>query len=190
MSPSLIPSIASISNYKPNAILQLLCDSLSVLIDIYLTVARQPIFEFLEISNFSFIHAGNKRKEGYVYIKTRSRKFSLFKCKRCCNSLKRRWLVIRDNFLGYAFDNLSANLNEIFLFKEEFMVKTTSSCMGKHRYIIKVISRHTTIEFSVTTKEKQFEWMNAINEAWETSEYRKRDIRYKSTFPVRDHNTV
>lgn len=87
---------------------------------------NNPIFwAFLEVSALSFDGVSKKRKEGYVYKRTGGRISNERRCFNCSKHFKRlqkRWMIIRDNMVGYLSNHVKESLHEVLMFKGRFEV--------------------------------------------------------------------
>mmetsp|Transcript_4943 Transcript_4943/g.9266 ORF Transcript_4943/g.9266 Transcript_4943/m.9266 type:complete len:1030 (+) Transcript_4943:37-3126(+) len=149
-------------------------------------------WEFLEVSQLSFEGITKKRKEGYVYKRTGGRMANESKFCNCGKYFRRyqkRWLIVRDNLVGYMTDNTTEKLNEVFMFKGKFIVDYGTEATGWDDGIKLATSTRAFI-FRTGSMAKRMEWVDAITKAYEESEWNVAKNENSSSFPVREDNSV
>ena len=156
-------------------------------------ICDNPSFlEFFEVSLLSFSDASKKRKEGYVNKRTGGRVGNDQKCFHCtkhCKRLQRRWLIVRDNMVGYLTNHLKGTLHEVLMFKGKFEVlKGEQETSYSDGILIKTQNRKFC--FRAGSQFKMEEWYNEIKTAKDESEWSQMNYQYESSFPVRSHNRV
>lgn len=154
-------------------------------------ICLNPKFwEFLEVSALSFDGTSNKRKEGYVMKRTGGR---INNEKLCCNlskhfkRLQKRWVVIKDNMIGYLSNHTREILHEVLMFKGKFEVKSGVQDTGFDDGVMVITNRRNFL-FRAGNLIEMNEWVNAIQEAYNESEWRNPDVRFESSFPPRSQN--
>jgi phospholipase D1/2 len=148
------------------------------------------LHEFLEVSLVSFEGVKRKLKEGYVTKRTGGRTANE---RHFCNITKyfrryqRRWLVIRENLVGYLTNNTSENLHEALLYKGKFMVLSGHRNTG---FIdgVKIITAQREFVFRAGSVFRRMLWTHAINEAYNQSDWKQSSHSFGSSFPVRTSN--
>lgn len=151
-----------------------------------------PVLEFLEISFLSFEGVNKKRKEGYVYKRTGGRTANerhFFNCTKYFRRYQKRWIVIRDNLVGYLASHTQENLHEAMLYKGKFTVlfghRDTSFRDG-----VMIVTAQRQFIFRAGSEYKMMEWVHAINEAYLNSDWKLIDNPFGSSFPPRSGNEV
>mmetsp|Transcript_2054 Transcript_2054/g.4697 ORF Transcript_2054/g.4697 Transcript_2054/m.4697 type:complete len:1014 (-) Transcript_2054:733-3774(-) len=151
-----------------------------------------PVLEFLEISFLSFEGVNKKRKEGYVYKRTGGRTANerhLFNCTKYFRRYQKRWLVIRENLVGYLASNTQENLHEALLYKGKFMILSGQKETG-FRDGVKIVTAQRQFVFRTGSEYKRKEWVDAIQQAYNESDWKVRCNPFESSFPVRSSNQV
>lgn len=155
-------------------------------------VCSNPIFwEFLEVSALSFDGTNSKRKEGYVMKRTGGR---INNEKLCCNlskhfkRLQKRWVIIKDNMIGYLTNHTREILHEVLMFKGKFEVKCGEQATGFDDGVMVITNRRNFL-FRAGNLIEMKEWVKAIEEAYNQSEWRNPDVRFESSFPPRLNNS-
>ena len=76
------------------------------------------MWKFLEVSPFSFEGLTSKKcKEGFVKKSTGGRNMSQVLCDLRCKRWQKRWLIIKENYIGYILDNRPGrHLREVLTF--------------------------------------------------------------------------
>lgn len=149
-----------------------------------------PVLEFLEISSLSFDGVIKKRKEGYVYKRTGGRTANerhIFNCTKYFRRYQKRWLVIRENLVGYLTNNTQENLHEALLYKGKFMVLSGHRETG-FRDGVKIVTAQRQFIFRTGSEFKRMEWVQAINDAYNESDWKLYGHPFSSSFPVRESN--
>ena len=154
---------------------------------------QNPVFlEFLEVSPMSFEGVTQKRKEGYVLKRTGGRIVNEMKCCNCTKYFRRmqkRWLVIRDNMVGYMSNNTRSNMHEVLMFRGRFEVTFGLKETG-YEDGIRIVTLRRDFIFRAGSVLKRDEWVEAIQVALEESQWSNAKLRYESSFPVRANNHV
>ena len=162
---------------------------LSVLSEI---CANEVFLEFLEVSVLSFDGSAKKRKEGYVNKRTGGRVGNdqrCFNCSKYCKRLQRRWLIVRDNMVGYLSNHMRGSLHEVLMFKGKFEVLKGQQDTGYPDGIM-IATNNRYFYFRAGSEHKMEEWYADIKKAKEESEWKAEDHRYESSFPIRYGNRV
>ncbi|CAG9328777.1 unnamed protein product [Blepharisma stoltei] len=149
-------------------------------------------WSFLEVSALSFDGASKKRKEGYVLKRTGGRISNERRCFNCSKHFKRlqkRWMIIRDNMVGYLSTHIRDTLHEVLMFKGRFEVEYGLKETG-YEDGIRIITLRRDFIFRAGSILKRNEWVESIQEAYNQSEWHNEIIRYESSFPVRNNNYV
>ena len=147
--------------------------------------------EFVEVSALSFDGKSTKRKEGYLFKRTGGRVANedyVCNCKKYFKRFQRRWLMIRDDMVGYVTRPQDEILHEALTFKGKFEVfvgkKETGFDDG-----VKLVTN--TREFLLRTGSHAHaqEWYSEILKAYNESDWATANgNRYNSSFPVRPSN--
>lgn len=149
----------------------------------------QEFLEFLEVSLLSFEGVTAKYKEGYVYKRTGGKVINETRCLQCSKHFKRfqrRWLMVRPNAIGYLTTNFTRHWHEALMFKSKFEVTGGKKDTGFVDGIgIDTLRRHFL--FRTGSVASRLEWVEAINSAFQSSEWRTSLNRYESSFPIRDN---
>jgi phospholipase D1/2 len=154
--------------------------------------STQPVLEFLEISFLSFEGVVKKRKEGFVFKRTGGRTANekhFFNCTKYIRRYQKRWLVIRENLVGYLASNTQENLHEALLYKGKFMVLSGHRDTG-FRDGVKIVTAQREFIFRTGSEFKRMEWVQAINQAYNESDWKLHSNPFGSSFPVRSNNKV
>ncbi|CAG9323177.1 unnamed protein product [Blepharisma stoltei] len=154
-------------------------------------IKKSPIFwEFIEVSEISFLGTSIKRKEGYIYKRTGGRignELRFCNCKKYFRRYQKRWLIIRDNMVGYLASNTKSNLLEVLVFKGKFKVFFGKPSTGHNDGII-IETSNRKLKFRAGSVMRMKEWVQAINEAYANSEWTSENMRFESSFPIRHGN--
>lgn len=147
--------------------------------------------EFVEVSALSFDGKSTKRKEGYLFKRTGGRVANedyMCNCTKYFKRFQKRWLMIRDDMVGYVARPQDERLHEALTFKGKFEVflgkKETGFDDG-----IKLVTN--TREFLLRTGSAALahEWYSEILKAYNESDWAAANCnRYNSSFPVRPSN--
>ena len=151
-----------------------------------------PAFlEFVEVSALSFDGRSSKRKEGYAFKRTGGRVVNedyLCNCTKYFRRFQKRWLLIRDDMVGYMTRLGDENLHEALGFKGKFDIKMGFDQTG---FADGIKLTTNTREFLIRTGSKAAatEWFTEISRAYNESQWATVEgIRYNSSFPVREGN--
>ncbi|OMJ91836.1 hypothetical protein SteCoe_5508 [Stentor coeruleus] len=150
------------------------------------------VWEFFEVSVLSFTDTTKKRKEGYVDKRTGGRvgnEQHCFNCTKHCKRLQRRWLIVRDNMVGYLSNHMRGNLHEVLMFKGRFEVVKGIKQTGYNDGIL-ISTNNRNFTFRAGSEQKMEEWFSEIKSAKEESEWQSEEHRYESSFPIRKKNKV
>lgn len=156
-------------------------------------VCRNKYFwEFLEVSALSFDGSSKKRKEGYVLKRTGGK---VVNEKMCCNlgkhfkRLQRRWMIVKDNMIGYLSSNTKEILHEVLIYKGRFEINYGVEATGYEDGVLITTTRRNLM-FRAGDVINRIEWVKAITEAYEESEWFNHYPRFDSSFPLRMHNNA
>ena len=150
------------------------------------------LWEFLEISAVSFRGTSKKHKEGYVYKRTGGRvgnELRWCQCSKYFRRLQKRWMIVRDDMVGYTSSNTKQNLHEVLMFKGRFEVLFGLQDTGFEDGIRIITSRRYFV-FRAGSVFRMQEWVQAILDAYRESEWSNAELRYESSFPIRRNNDV
>ena len=128
--------------------------------------------EFLEVSVLSFNDTTKKRKEGYVNKRTGGRignDQKCFYCSKHCKRLQRRWLIVKDNMVGYLTNHMKGSLHEVLIFKGKFEVLKGQIDTGYSDGIL-IITHKRKFYFRAGSEQKLEEWYQEIQNAKQESE--------------------
>ena len=153
---------------------------------------NKAFWEFLEVSVLSFDGTSKKRKEGYVNKRTGGRVGNdkkCFNCSKYCRRLQKRWLIVRDNMVGYLSNHMKGNLHEVLMFKGKFEVLKGLRDTG-YDDGISITTQTRKFYFRAGSARKMEEWFSEIQSAKKESEWTKEDHRFESSFPIRYNNKV
>ena len=187
-----LPSDTEFKNSTSENQLKLLCEYLHELGEQRDICDNSSLLEFFEVSVLSFSDTIKKRKEGYVNKRTGGRVGNEQKCFNCtkhCKRLQRRWLIVRDNMVGYLSNHLKGSLHEVLMFKGKFEVLKGVKDTGYNDGIL-IITQNRKFCFRAGSEFKMEEWYNEIQAAKNESEWANKDYFYESSFPVRPNNQV
>jgi phospholipase D1/2 len=148
--------------------------------------------EFIEVSALSFKDTDRKRKEGYVNKRTGGRvgnEQRCFNCTKHCKRLQKRWLIVRENMVGYLTNHTKTSLHEVLIFKGKFEVLKGTQDTGYPDGIL-IITQNRKFYFRAGSQFKMEEWYKEIQDAKGISEWADEEFRYNSSFPMRYCNKV
>jgi phospholipase D1/2 len=147
---------------------------------------------FLEVSIQSFEGIEVKYKEGYVHKRTGGRAVNEKRCLGCMKYFKRfqhRWMMVRPNGIGYMTHNDSEHWHEALMFKNKFNISSGFEATG-YEDGIKIDTSTRLFVFKTGSAASRIEWVEAIQEAYENSEWNTKKNLNGSSFPVRAFNQV
>ena len=153
-------------------------------------LTNPQVLEFFEVSALSFDGTSEKRKEGYVMKRTGGR---INNEKLCCNlskyfkRLQKRWVILKDNMIGYLTNNTKDALHEVIMFKGRFEIKSGTESTGFDDGVLISTNRRNLL-FRAGNFANMNEWVKAINEAYKQSEWKNSLVRFESSFPIRNGN--
>ena len=158
-----------------------------------LSICSDPYFlEFIEVSSLSFQDTVRKRKEGYVNKRTGGRVSNDQKCFNCtkhCKRLQKRWLIVRENMVGYLTKHTKKKMHEVLIFKGKFEVVKGLNETGYNDGIL-IMTQNRKFVFRAGSQFKMDEWYKEIQDAKTMSEWADEDHRFLSSFPNRHNNKV
>jgi phospholipase D1/2 len=147
---------------------------------------------FIEVSIQSFAGLEVKFKEGYVAKRTGGRAVNEKRCLECMKYFKRfqhRWLMVRPNGIGYMTHNDSEHWHEALMFKNKFNISSGFEATG-YEDGIKIDTSTRLFVFKAGSAARRIEWVEAIQDAYENSEWNAKKNLNGSSFPVRGFNQV
>ena len=151
----------------------------------------EAFLEFAEVSALSFDGKSTKRKEGYVFKRTGGRVVNedyLCNCTKYFRRFQKRWLLIRDDMVGYVTRLQDENLHEALGFKGKFDIKVGKEQTG---FADGIKLTTNTRDFLIRTGSAAAasEWFTEITRAYNESQWAAvGGNRYNSSFPVREGN--
>lgn len=149
--------------------------------------------EFVEVSALSFDGKSSKRKEGYLFKRTGGRVANedyMCNCTKYFKRFQKRWLMIRDDMVGYVTRPQDERLHEALTFKGKFEVflgkKETGFDDG-----VKLVTNTRAFLLRTGTVALAQEWYSEILKAYNESDWAAANCnRYNSSFPVRVSNSA
>eukprot|EP00742_Colponemidia_sp_Colp-10_P008681 GILJ01009418.1.p1 GENE.GILJ01009418.1~~GILJ01009418.1.p1 ORF type:complete len:951 (-),score=125.96 GILJ01009418.1:169-3021(-) len=109
------------------------------------------VAEFLEVSYYSFVkELGMKAKEGYVYKKSKRLLLG--------GSWKRRWFVLKENFICWFRDPCDHTPKGVFLFDSTMVVARSR----RKRFTVHSSNQNVTLELKAESYRYAEEWPQAI----------------------------
>ena len=147
------------------------------------------ITEFLEISIMSF-SGDNKLKEGYVYKYGSARRTNQKRCFNCCSKIfgmKKRWLRILPTGIEFRASNISKQVEEVINYCKDFKVKSGSKDTNFADGVKIITPQHNYI-LRAENLQKRDEWIEAINMGYRESEFCLFQVRFNSSFIIREKN--
>jgi phospholipase D1/2 len=185
-----IPSGQEFKKSEPKTQLEILEQYLTELVEQNDICNNEVFWEFLEVSVLSFCDVSKKRKEGYVDKRTGGRvgnEKRWFNCTKYCKRLQRRWLIVRDNMVGYLSNHMKGSLHEVLMFKGKFEVLKGEADTGYSDGIL-INTHNRKFYFRAGSEQKMIEWYSEIQNAKNESEWQMEDHRFESSFPIRHNN--
>jgi len=149
--------------------------------------------EFVEVSALSFDGKSTKRKEGYLFKRTGGRVANedyMCNCTKYFKRFQKRWLMIRDDMVGYVTRPQDERLHEALTFKGKFVVFWGKTETGFDDGIKLVTNTRAFLLRTGNTALAQ-EWYSEIVKAYSESDWAAANCnRYNSSFPVRPANSA
>jgi phospholipase D1/2 len=192
LSVPVLPTEIDFKNSSSDSQLSTLAEYLKELSEQRDICDNSAFWEFFEVSLLSFSDSSKKRKEGYVDKRTGGRVGNEQKCFHCtehCKRLQKRWLIVRDNMVGYLTNHLKGSLHEVLMFKGKFEVLKGERDTGYNDGIL-ILTQNRRFCFRAGSEFKMEEWFNEIKSAKDESEWNQMNYQYESSFPVRMNNYV
>jgi phospholipase D1/2 len=184
-----LPSARELRRLDPADQLQRLHEYLTTLTSAREFCESPSFWEFLEVSIHSFEKVEMKYKEGYVYKRTGGKTINETRCLMCSKYFKRlqkRWLMVRPNAIGYVTNNQQRHWHEALMFKNKFHILSGLDKTGFDDGIVIDTSRRKFM-FRTGSVASRIEWVEAIQTAYDNSEWNTAKNRYESSFPIRDN---
>ena len=183
------PNSSSFSKETPEVQSEILFKYLSLLFSS--PIIHTVLTEFLEISIESFT-SSEKYKEGYVY---KYGSAIINNQKRCFNSFSkvcgptRRWLRILPDGVELRSSSTSDHPEDIIPYSNNFKIHFGRKGTGFSDRICLSTDRHNFL-FRTENLQKRDEWIESLNTMYNKCEYKLFQVRYNSSFMIRDNNSV
>ncbi|CAG9331727.1 unnamed protein product [Blepharisma stoltei] len=144
--------------------------------------------EFLEVSLKSF-SSDEKCKEGYVLKMGSGRVSNQHKFFTCYNSgtrVTKRWFRVCELGVETYNDNFEQGIADAIYFSSDFQVRVGKKETG-YDDAVRISTPQHNIVFRTGNMQKRDEWAEAINNGYDSSEYKNAKMRYDSSFLVRNY---
>lgn len=188
--PNKLPKKRKFKKRSAESMLEILDQNLQWILNTHSVRNSRPFREFSEVSSVSFKDTRIKRKEGWVF-KVGSGRFSnqkrLWNCFNLIPGSKKLWLVVLDDALQYMPDPYGSKLAEVILFRRHFKIRHGLDKSGFHDGI-RIKGEQHNLLFRAGNILRKDEWVEAINDSLAASEYMTANIRFSSSFLVRNNN--